>query len=320
MNLPIIFIVGPTGVGKSAVAMALAAQMNAEIISCDAMQVYREAAIANDKPAIVDLKCVPHHMIGCVGVKEEYDVARYRKDAITAIEDVHGRGGVPLVVGGSGMYVSILLDGIFEGNAQDPMVRRQLTEDAKVLGSEKLYQRLKKVDPVSAAKINPNDERRIIRALEVYVSNRKPISQMQKDRSGLWGKYPIKVFALNRERQELYDRVDQRVEKMFAAGLVEEIKQLTQLELSKTAGVLIGIPEITAYLRDEISLQDAKEEIQLKTRHYVKRQLTWFRKDKRLEWLMIAQDDTALQTAQRILEKLKESNMDITDAFERTKK
>lgn len=305
MNLPIVFIVGPTGVGKSAVALELASLINAEIVSCDAMQVYKEVAIANDKPSDDDLKRVPHHMIGCVSVAEEYDVARYRKDAIAAIEDVYRRGKVPLVVGGSGMYASILLDGIFEGNAQDPMLRRQLTEDAHVLGSEKLYQRLKKVDPVSAEKINPNDERRIIRALEVYVSNRKPISEMQKERSGLWGKYNIKVFALNREREELYVRVNQRVEKMFAAGLVEEIKNLNQMRLSKTAEVLIGIPEINAYLREEISLQAAQEEIQLKTRHYVKRQLTWFRKDKRLVWLNLSADETPAQTAQRIEEGLK---------------
>lgn len=310
MNLPIVFIVGPTGVGKSAVALELAPLINAEIVSCDAMQVYQEVAIANDKPSSQDLKRVYHHMISCVSVSQEYDVARYRKEAIAAIEDIHCRKKIPLVTGGSGMYVSILLDGIFEGNAQDPLVRRQLMEDAKVLGSEKLYQRLKKVDPVSAEKINPNDERRIVRALEVYVSNRKPISEMQKERSGLWGKYPIKAFALTRDRQELYDRVDQRVEKMFAAGLVEEIKQLNRMSLSKTAGVVIGIPEVTRYLRGECSLADAKVELQMKTRHYVKRQLTWFRKDKRLEWLTLSLDETADQTSQKILQKLKESGMD----------
>lgn len=302
----IIFIVGPTGVGKSAVALKLSGTLNAEIISCDAMQVYREASIANDKPSEDDLKNAPHHMVSCVSVTEEFDVARYRKEAVAAIEDVVSRGKVPLVVGGSGMYVSILLDGIFEGGGEDPLLRRQLQEDAKVQGIEKLYQRLKKVDPVSAGKINQNDERRIIRALEVYVSNRKPISQLQKDRSGVWGKYDIKIFALNREREELYDRVNQRVDVMFERGLVAEVERLNQFRLSRTAQGLIGIPEVTGYLQGEKSLEEAKEILKMNTRHYVKRQLTWFRKDKRLTWLNIPSNESAEQTANRIVDILKD--------------
>lgn len=296
----IIFVVGPTGVGKSTVALELAHLLDGEIVSCDAMQVYREVNIANDKPSPDDLKRAKHHMIGCVSVTEDYDVARYRKDAVAAIEDVLKRKKAPLVVGGSGMYMSILLDGIFEGSGEDPFVRRQLQEDAKVLGVEKLYQRLKKVDPISAEKINPNDERRIVRALEVYVSNRKPISQLQKERSGLWAKYAVKVFALNRERQELYDRVNHRVDAMFEAGLIGEMQKIKSLELSRTASGMIGLTEVTEYLDGKTSLDDTKELMKMNTRHYVKRQLTWFRKDKRLVWLMIPEQESARQTAERI--------------------
>lgn len=296
----IIFIVGPTGVGKSAVALELAGSLDAEIIACDAMQVYREVNIANDKPSEADMRRVKHHMVGCVSVTEDYDVARYRKDAVAAIEEALSRKKVPLVVGGSGMYVSILLDGIFESGGEDPFIRRQLQEDAKVKGVEKLYQRLKKVDPQSAEKINPNDERRIVRALEVYVSNRKPISQLQKERSGLWGKYPIKAFALNRERQELYDRVNERVEVMFASGLIEEMQKLKGLPLSRTAAGMIGLNEVTEYLDGKRSLEETKELMKMNTRHYVKRQLTWFRKDKRLDWITIASDVSSRQTAEHI--------------------
>ena len=205
-----------------------------------------------------------------------------------------------MVVGGSGMYVSILLDGIFEENTEDPFIRRQLQEDAKIQGMDKLYQRLKKVDPVSAGKINSNDERRIIRALEVYVANRKPISQLQKNRSGLWGKYDIKIFALNRERQELYDRVNARVDLMFSRGLIAEVEKLNQLVLSRTAGGVIGIPEVTGYLNGQQSLEEAKEAMKMNSRHYVKRQLTWFRKDKRSTWITVGPDETPAQTANNI--------------------
>lgn len=295
--LKIIFIVGPTGVGKSAVALELAAVMDAEIISCDAMQVYREVNIANDKPSDADLHRVRHHMVGCVSVTEEYDVARYRREAVAVIEDILSRKKVPLVVGGSGMYVSILLDGIFEGAGENPFIRRQLQEDAKVQGVEKLYQRLKKVDPESASKINSRDERRIVRALEVYVSNRKPISQLQKDRCGLWGKYDVRVFALTRERQELYDRVNRRVDAMFASGLVEEMRRIKELQLSRTAAGMIGLTEVSGYLDGDRTLEETQELMKMNTRHYVKRQLTWFRKEKRLTWITIAPDESAQQTA-----------------------
>lgn len=295
--LKIIFIVGPTGVGKSVVALELAAVMDAEIISCDAMQVYREVNIANDKPSDDDLRRVRHHMIGCVSVTEEYDVARYRREAVAVIEDILIRKKVPLVVGGSGMYVSILLDGIFEGAGENPFIRRQLQEDAKVQGVEKLYQRLKKVDPESASKINSRDERRIVRALEVYVSNRKPISQLQKERCGLWGKYDVRAFALTRERQELYDRVNRRVDAMFASGLVEEMRRIKELQLSRTADGMIGLTEVSGYLDGERTLEETQELMKMNTRHYVKRQLTWFRKEKRLTWITIAPDESAQQTA-----------------------
>ena len=297
----IIFIVGPTGVGKSQAALALAVPLNAEIVSCDAMQVYKEASIANDKPSPEDLAKVPHHLVDCVSVSEEYDVARYRKDAVAKIDDIIARGKMPLIVGGSGMYMSILLDGIFEGPKEDPQIRRQIREDAQVQGIEKIYSRLKKVDPQAAQAINPNDERRIIRALEVYLLTKKPISQLQKQRRGLWGNYDIQIFALNRERDELYDRVNQRVDQMFDRGLIEEIKKLNALPLSRTAKGLIGIPEITGYCAGERSLEDAKELMKMNTRHYVKRQLTWFRKDKRLKWIMLKAQETAQDAAQKIL-------------------
>jgi tRNA dimethylallyltransferase len=300
----IIFIVGPTGVGKSAVAIELASILNTEIISCDAMQVYKEATIANDKPSPEDLKRVVHHCVDCVSVTEEFDVVQYRKKAIAAMEDIWQRSKIPLVVGGSGMYMAILLDGIFESAGQDPLIRKQLEEDAKVQGSLKLHARLKKVDPEAAAKISPNDERRIVRALEIYQTTRKPIAQVQKDRKGLWGKHDIKVFVLNRERAELYERVNARVDEMFRRGLVDEIRALKNLKLSRTAQGLIGLPEVGDHLDGKAGLDETKEAMKMNTRHYVKRQLTWFRKDKRLNWITIKPHETVADIAQKIAKEI----------------
>jgi tRNA dimethylallyltransferase len=300
----IIFIVGPTGVGKSAVALHLAQMIGAEIVSCDAMQVYREAAIANDKPSAEDRAQVPHHAVDCVSVTEDFDVVQYRKKAVAALEDIWARGKTPLVVGGSGMYVTVMLDGIFESAGQDPSIRKQLEEDAKLLGSLKMHARLKKVDPDAAVKINPNDERRVVRALEIYLTTRKPIAQVQMDRRGLWGKYDIKIFALNRERAELYDRVNARVDQMFERGLIDEIKRLKAAKLSRTAQGLIGLPEVGDYIDGKATLDETKELMKMNTRHYVKRQLTWFRKDKRLVWIMIRAHESASDIAQKIAKEI----------------
>ena len=188
-----------------------------------------------------------------------------------------------MIIGGSGMYMSVLLDGIFEGTVAEDDLREELTQELSAKGLAVLHERLKALDPQAAAKIHPNDPQRIIRALEVALSTGQPMSNLQQKREGLWGKMPIKIFALNRPRQELYQRVEARVEDMFAKGLVEEIKQVSALPLSTTARKIIGIPEVMGYLKGEYDLERAKYLMKLHTRHYVKRQLTWFRRDKRLD-------------------------------------
>ena len=303
----IIFIVGPTGVGKSVVAVELAKKLNGEIISCDAMQVYREVNIASDKPSAEILNQVAHHLLNVASVADNFDVAQFRMLALEAIKNIHAREKLPIIVGGSGMYMTVLLDGIFESTFKNSAMRQQLEEQAKDRGLADLYDELKRVDPAVALKVSPNDQRRVIRALEVYRLEKKPISDLHKSRQGLWGQYPIFIFALDRPRAELYRRVEERIDQMFARGLIEEVRAIhaLPLRLSKTAQVLIGIPEVGGHLKGEYDLVRTKYLMKLKTRHYVKRQLTWFRRDERMNWLVIAAHETNEHVVQRILENIK---------------
>lgn len=296
----IVFIVGPTAVGKSAVACELARLLSGEIISCDAMQVYREAPIASDHPSAEMLRCVPHHVTGVISVEDEFNAARYRDLAGRAVEDVLARGKTPVICGGSGMYMAVLLDGIFEGGSASEAVRVRLEAAADVEGIEALYGRLQRVDPAAAQKIKPGDRRRVIRALEVFESTGEPISQLQNARQGLWGRYDIRIFCLTRERAELYRRAEARIEEMFTKGLVDEVKALLPKKLTLSSRRIIGVPEIQGYLEGRHDLERAQYVMKLNTRHYIKRQLTWFRKDKRLAWVDISGDLAPALIAQKI--------------------
>ena len=276
----IIFIVGPTAVGKSELALALAQEIRGEIISCDSMQVYREISIANNKPSQKNLTKIPHHLINIISVKEEFDVVRFNDLAIQAIKDIHKRQRVPIIVGGSGLYMQVLLDGIFKGTSKDEALRLRLLKEKP----ENLYQRLKDIDPKAALKIHANDTKRIVRALEVWEKEGQAISQLQSKRQGLWGNYDIFIFGLTRDREQLYGMINQRVEDMFKEGLVDEVKKISSLRLSQTAERIIGVREVEGYLKGKYDLNHAKELMKMNTRRYAKRQGTWFKKEKRIEW------------------------------------
>jgi tRNA dimethylallyltransferase len=288
MNLKsIVFIVGPTAVGKSEVAFHLAQSIRGEIVSCDSTQVYKEIAIVNNKPPRDVLKTVTHHLVDVVSVEEEFHVARFNQLALAAVADIHSRDRIPLIVGGSGLYMEILLDGIFEGGGKDEALRGELKQQARQYGNQFLYDRLRKEDGDAAKKIHPNDVRRVVRALEVRVLEKAPISRLRRQREGIWGKYDIRLFVLNMERQDLYGRIDRRVEQMVESGLVEEIEKLKGVRWSLTAQKIIGVQEVMGFLNQEYDLMKAKELMKLNTRRLAKRQLTWFRRDGRLEWIMV---------------------------------
>lgn len=302
---PLIFIVGPTAVGKSEIGFNLAKRLNAEIISCDAMQVYREIAIASDKPSPESYSPIRHHLLNILSVAEDFNVARYRELGLLAIKGIQDRGKLPLFVGGSGMYMSVMLDGIFEGVASREDIREELSQELSEKGPNFLHGRLKALDPQAAAKIHPNDPQRIIRALQVIQSTGEFLSQLQEKRDGLWGKMPIVIFALNRPREELYQRAEERVEEMFNKGLIDEIKRVSQMPLSTTARKIIGIPEVMGHLNGEYDLDRAKYLMKLHTRHYIKRQLTWFRRDKRLIWIDIVPNQSTQEVVDIICEHVK---------------
>lgn len=300
----IVFLLGPTGIGKSAVAISLAKKINAQIISCDSMQVYRKMDIITSKVTSAQKKKAKHHLLGIVDPAKEYNVARYRSDALAICDKLFLKGKIPLFVGGTGLYYSIIIDGLFTAAPQDKLIRASLNKELNLKGSAYLYKKLAKVDPQACKKIHPNDARRIIRALEVYLKTGTPISVLQKSRVGLGKEYEIKVFGLNLKRQLLYERINQRVDRMARLGLIDEVRRLLKQKLSKTAASAIGIGELKDYFNGKYSLEDALGLIRLKSRRYAKRQLTWFRKDKRIQWININNRETPEKIASRLWKKL----------------
>ncbi|MFA5260505.1 MAG: tRNA (adenosine(37)-N6)-dimethylallyltransferase MiaA [Candidatus Omnitrophota bacterium] len=289
----IIFIVGPTAVGKTEVAYLLAQQMDAEIVSCDAMQVYRDVGITTNNPPRDILNRVPHHLMGIRDVEEEFDVAAFRDLALQAIQDIQARQKTVLIAGGSGMYMQVLLDGIFQGAPKQQHLRDELWQRFEAEGAGGLMKELEERDPAAAQKIHPHDVRRLIRALEICRSTGQPFSQLKKERQGLWGRYAITLVALNRPREELYACINARVERMFDEGMVEEIRRLLHRPLSLTARRIIGVSEVAGYLNRDYDEDRARYLVKLHTRHYAKRQLTWFRKEQRLCWVDIRREMTA---------------------------
>lgn len=281
----IIFLIGPTAVGKTALSLKLARKINAEIISLDSMQVYQGIDILSSKPGLKPRRKIKHHLIDILSPDKEFDAACYRRLAVKAIKDIYQKGKIPLFVGGTGLYLKVLREGIFSAAGKDEGLRQELYREAETSGSEHLHQKLKEVDEESAARIHPHDTKRIIRALEVHKLTGKPISELRKKRKGLEDKYEIIVFGLNKDREVLYKNIDQRVDEMFERGLVDEVKKLPAASLSLTCRQAIGIREIRDYLEGKHDLEQARSLLKKNTRNYAKRQLTWFRKDKKIIWL-----------------------------------
>ncbi len=297
----LIFLIGPTAIGKTDIAFELAKILSCEIISCDSMQVYKKMDIGTSKPTEELRQTVMHHMIDIIEPSEEFSAAQFRELAVNAMEGILTKGKVPLFVGGSGLYIKVLIDGIFKGPSSDRGLRARLKAEADEFGVEALHKRLKEVDGETASCVHPNDLRRIVRALEVYEKAKAPISEFKNRTQGLGGEYDIKMFGLDMDRKILYKRIDDRVEEMFSKGLVNEARNLMGQDLSLTASCALGYKEAFGFLRGQYGLDEAKRLIKRNTRRYAKRQFTWFRRDKRIEWITLGEGYDPKEVARRLL-------------------
>jgi tRNA dimethylallyltransferase len=281
-----IFVLGPTAVGKTTISIDLALKIKGEIVSADSMQIYKGMDIGTAKPTVEERKGVAHHLFDVLDICEHCDVARFKTLAQNAITEIQLRGAVPIIVGGSGMYVRALTQGLFEGPGRDESIRKEL--DA--LETLELRRLLEEADPISAQKIGENDRRRMIRALEFFRLTKKPISQFQNQWNlpdGKKSQIKQNLFCLNRSRDELYERCNQRVDVMFEKGFIDEVRELLKQGLgeSPTASKAIGYAEVIQHLQGEVDLSQTIETVKRKTRNFVKRQLSWFRREVDLKWL-----------------------------------
>jgi tRNA dimethylallyltransferase len=283
-------VVGPTASGKTALAIRLAERLDTEVISADSMQFYTSMAIGAAAPAPEDLARVKHHFIGFLDPAEDFCAGAFETLARKTVAVLNGRGKVAVVVGGSGLYVSALIDGLFSGPGKDESIRTRLQEEAEELGVARLYARLWEVDPDYAAAINPNDLRRIVRALEVHELTGSPLSLLHREHRETTNPLDAVQVAVDYPRDDLYQRINARVDRMLQTGFLEEVQRLLDQGYAPHLERLrsLGHREMAAYLRGEFTFDKAVELMKQNTRHYAKRQLTWFRGDPRVHWLAAA--------------------------------
>ena len=282
----LVIVLGPTAVGKSRVAVDLALRFGGEVISGDSIQVYRGFDIGTDKTRPEDRRGVPHHLIDVVGPEIQYTAADFVRDALDAARGIAARGRLPIVAGGTGLYIKALIDGLFPDAGRDPAVRAALEAEAEGQGLDVLFRRLEAVDPDYARKVRSRDRVRIIRALEVHVTTGRPISEhFRETRSPIAGRTVVRL-GLKLEREALCRRIDARVERMFARGLVEEVRGLLERGVPETAPPFraLGYSHVLRLLRGEIGREEAVALTKTDTRQYAKRQMTWFRKMADVVW------------------------------------
>lgn len=283
----VIVICGPTASGKTALSIELAKKINGEIISADSMQIYKDMDIGTAKPTKEEMQGIKHYLLDFVSPEERYSVAQYKHDAKKAIKEILSKGKMPIIVGGTGLYVDSLIYEIEYSDIKiDEKYRKELEEIAEMQGLEKLYKMALEIDPIAMEKISENDKKRIIRVLEIYKATGKTKTQQEEESRKNPVEYDYKVFAINWDREILYQRINKRVDIMIEQGLIEEVKEiLKKYTKFPTAMQGLGYKEVADYINGNYTKEEMIEKIKMETRRYAKRQLTWFRKNKQTIWL-----------------------------------
>ena len=300
----VIVICGPTASGKTALSIELAKKINGEIVSCDSMQIYKEMDIGTAKPTKEEMQEIPHYMINTIFPNERYSVADYKKDAKKAIREIIKNGKVPIIVGGTGLYVDSLIYEIEYPDIKfDEKYRQELEEQVRKDGLEKLYNKAKKIDPEAMLKISSNDKKRILRVLEIYKATGKTKTEQERKSREKEPEFDYLVYGLNMPREKLYERINLRVDIMIKQGLIKEVEKIyKKYNEFPTAMQGLGYKEVVEYLEGHLTKEEMIEKIKQETRRYAKRQMTWFRKNKQTIWLDT--ENTKQNNLQIILEDL----------------
>ena len=287
MKEKVIVICGPTASGKTALSIVLAKKINGEIISADSMQIYKDMDIGTAKPTKEEMQGIKHYLLDFVSPEERYSVAQYKQDAKSAIKEIIAKGKTPIIVGGTGLYIDSLIYEIEYSDIKiDESYRNELEKIVEEKGLNELYKMAMQIDPIAMEKISPNDKKRIMRVLEIYKSTGKTKTQQEEESRRKPVEYDYKVFAINWDREILYQRINKRVDIMIEQGLIEEVKKILQkYEQFPTAMQGLGYKEVVDYINGIYTKEEMIEKIKMETRRYAKRQLTWFRKNKQTIWL-----------------------------------
>ena len=286
-KIPVIAVVGPTASGKTGLAVEIAKRFGGEVVSADSMQIYSELSVGTAKPTDEEMSGIPHHLVGFLSISEEYSVANYVDDAKKAVAEICKNGKLPVICGGTGLYVdSLLTNTEFSEIKSDPKLRESLFAFAEEKGREALFERLKKADPETADKLHFNNLGRVVRALEVYEITGKPISEHQKLSRSVPSPYDVCYIGTSyRDREKLYSKIEKRIDTMLSKELLDEARFVFEHDEHGTAAQAIGYKEFYPYFRGESTLDEAIELLKKETRHYAKRQLTWFRRNEKINWI-----------------------------------
>lgn len=309
---PLIILTGPTAVGKTALSIGLAKAVDGEIISADSMQVYRKMNIGTAKIEPSEMQGVRHHLIDILDPGEEFNVVLFKRYALEAMEDIYSRGKIPVIVGGTGFYIQALLYDIdFEDNDNDMSYREELQRLAAEKGNSYIHDMLSKVDPESAEKIHENNVKRVIRALEFYRKTGMKISEHNETEAQKKSPYNFEYFVLNDDRSKLYDRIDRRIDIMLEQGLEAEVRQLVSEGYSRDLVSMqgLGYKEIIDYIQGRCSFDEAVYTLKRDTRHFAKRQITWFKREKQVTWVNKNEYDSESSILEYMMNRLHEKNI-----------